>query len=383
VIRVTAVALALVLLPPDGPQQITQSGRGAYEASLTATRDGFAVAWYDTRDGHPEIYLRLVDERGAPAGPERRLTNQADRAYEADIAAIGDNLAVAWYEVSANRTTQAMIGLWTPDGKLLWSKPLAPPERISKNPVVRTVGQEVFVAWVAQNAARDFEVYAAWFDRRGNLLAAPQRLGPAGQTTWNVNATIDDRRRAWVVFDARIDTRSDELFVAQVDRVTSQITRVTADDGFASKYPDLAVGGGRVALTWFDERDGNKEVYLFVGDERALKGELDARAARITSTPGESIGAYVSWNAKRRRFGLAWCDNSEGQHEIYFEPFDTLGRPIGVTRRLTTNGTDSLIPAIRPSGAGFALVWNEFTSAGKGTHESDDDRSEVSLAFVE
>lgn len=382
-IRATVVALALVLLPADGPQQITQSGRGAYEASLTATRNGFAIAWYDTRDGHPEIYLRLVDERGEPAGPERRLTNQADRAYEAEVAAIGDTFAVAWYEVSANRTSHAMLGLFTNDGRRLWSKALAAPERISKNAVVRTVGQEIFVAWLAENAARDFEVYAAWFDRKGDLVAAPQRLGPAGQTTWNVNATIDDRRRAWVVFDARVDTRSDELFVARVDRVTSQITRVTADDGFASKHPDLAVGGGRVALTWFDERDGNKEVYLFVGDEHALKGGLDARAARITNTPGESIGAYVTWNPKRRRFGLAWCDNSEGQHEIYFELFDTLGRPIGVTRRLTTNGTDSLIPAIRPSGAGFALVWNEFMPAKEGTHESDDDRSEVSFAFVQ
>jgi hypothetical protein len=118
------------------------------------------------------------DERGEPAGPERRLTNQADRAYEADIAANGDNLAVAWYEVSPNRTSHAMIGVWTPDGQRLWSRPLAPPERISRNPVVRTVGQEIFVAWVAENAARDFEVYAAWFDRKGNLLAVPQDSVP-------------------------------------------------------------------------------------------------------------------------------------------------------------------------------------------------------------
>jgi hypothetical protein len=89
-----------------------------------------------------------------------------------------------------------------------------------------------------------------------------------------------------------------------------------------------------------------------------------------------------SWNPRRRRFGLAWCDNSEGQHEIYYEPFDVQGRPIGVTRRLTRNRTDSLIPAIRPSADGFSLVWNEYTPAGKGEHESDDDRSEVSIAFV-
>lgn len=379
-IRLAVATLAFFLFSPDAPHQVTQSGRGAYEASLTPTHGGFAVAWYDTRDGHPEIYSRLLDMRGRPAGPERRLTNQSDRAYEADIAAVGDDLALAWYQVAANRLSTAMLGMWTRDGHRLWSRPLG--ERISKNPVVRTVGKEVFCAWLEEDANRDFQVYAAWFDTDGNLIGVPQRVGPAGQTTWNVNATVDDRGRVWVVFDARVGTRTDELFVARVDKTTSQVTRVTADDGFASKYPDLAVGGGHVALTWFDEKDGNKEVYLFVGSDDDLREGLESRAARITNTPGESIGAYVAWNAKRRRFGLAWCDNSEGQHEIYFEPFDEKGRPIGVTRRLTKNRTDSLIPAIRPAGNGFAIVWNEYTPANKGAHESEDDRSEVSFALV-
>ena len=135
----------------------------------------------------------------------------------------------------------------------------------------------------------------------------------------------------------RVGTRADELFVARVDKSSSRVTRLTADDGRPSKYPDLAVGGGRVALTWFDERDGNKEVYLFVAREEELVEGLEARATRITNTPGESIGAYVAWNAKRRRFGLAWCDNTEGQHEVYFQSFDERGRPLEPARRLTFN----------------------------------------------
>src|SRR5262245_715460 len=66
---------------------------------------------------------------------------------------------------------------------------------------------------------------------------------------------------------------------------------------------------------WFDERDGNREVYLFVGSERELSGGVDNRALQVTSTPGESIGAYVAWNARRHRFGLVWCDSTEGQHD--------------------------------------------------------------------
>jgi hypothetical protein len=363
----------------NSPHQITQSGRGAFEASVAPTADGFAVAWYDTRDGHAEIYTRLLDRRGEAAGPERRLTNAADRAYEAEIASVGDNLAVAWYEVSANRSSHAMLGLWSRDGHQLWVRALALPERISKNVVVRAARGRIFCAWLAENAARDLEVYAAWFDTKGNPSEPPQHLGPAGQTTWNVNATIDDRGRAWVVFDARVGTRADEIFVARVDKSSSRVTRLTTDDGRASKYPDLAVGDGRVALTWFDERDGNKEVYLFIAREEELVEGLERRAIRITNTPGESIGAYVAWNAKRRRFGLSWCDNTGGQHEVYFQPFDERGHPVADARRLTFNPSDSLIPAIAAAGDGFALAWNEYTAASGSVHEPDDGRSEIAL----
>ena len=366
----------------DHPHQISQSRHGAYEASLTPSGVGFTVAWYDTRDGHAEIYSRLLDKRGETSGPERRLTTGTGRAYEAEIASVGDNLAVAWYEVAANRSAHAMLGLWSRDGRRLWTRALALPERISKNPVVRAARGRIFCAWLAENAARDFEVYAAWFDLKGNPSEPPQRLGPAGQTTWNVNATMDDRGRAWVVFDARVGTRTDEIFVARVDKSSSRVTRLTADDGRASKYPDLAVGGGRVALTWFDERDGNKEVYLFVAREEELVEGLENRAIRITNTPGESIGAYVAWNAKRRRFGLSWCDNTDGQHEVYFQSFDDQGHPLERARRLTFNASDSMIPAITASGDGFALAWHEYTAARGASHEPDDGRSEIAFMLV-
>lgn len=379
---VNVSVLALLFLAGQDAHRVTESGRGAYEVSLTPAGDGFAVAWHDTRDGHPQIYSRLLDKQGQPAGPERRLTTGSARALEADIAAVGGNFAVAWYEVSADRSSHAMLGLWSRDGKRLWDKALALPDRISKNPVVRATRNEIFCAWLAENGARDLEVYAAWFDLKGNPTIPAQRLGPAGQTTWNVNATIDDRGRAWVAFDARVNTRADEIFVARVGKATSQVTRVTANDGMPSKYPDLAVANGRVALTWFDERDGNKEVYLFVAGEDELIEGLEQRATRITNSPGESIGAYVAWNAKRRRFGLAWCDNSVGQHEIYFLSVDDRGTPIEAARRLTSTSTDSLIPAIKPFGGGFALAWGEYTPAKRDTHESDDARSEIVFALV-
>src|SRR5262245_44914531 len=116
------------------PIQVSQSGAGAYETALATEANGFAVAWYDTRDGNAEIYLRLLDSTGHPSSPERRLTETPDASYEASLERLGDSFIVAWYEQATDGQQTAMLGAWTRDGNRTWTQALAPG---SRNPVIR------------------------------------------------------------------------------------------------------------------------------------------------------------------------------------------------------------------------------------------------------
>jgi hypothetical protein len=170
-----------------------------------------------------------------------------------------------------------------------------------------------------------------------------------------------------VVFDAEASTRASEVYVARADASSAGAVRLTKDDGSPSKYPDLAIGaGGRAALSWQDDRDGNTEVYLLTGRLSDLTGEIEGRSHRVTTTPGESIGAYLKWN--RDQLGLAWSDKVSGQHEIYFESFDASGVSRGAARRLTKSQTWSLVPAIQPHRDGFALAWTEYAPESVEVH---------------
>ena len=357
-IKVAIIATFLTAACGGAPQQVSESGQGAYEASLTPIGNGYAVAWHDIRDGQSEIYLRQLDGSGEPAGPERRLTNDPALSYEANIQAAGENLAVSWYDKDTDGKLQARVGLFSPDGQGRWSHALSSTGRNSRNPVVRVRGREIFVAWIEDVDPQQSEVMAGWWDLEGKPLSPPRALGPASPTTWNVNAVVEPNGSAWVVFDARTGTRSDEIFMARAGKTSSEIVRLTGDDGVPSKYPDVALGGTRAALTWYDERDGNQEVYLSVAPIHQLS---DQSARRVTNTAGHSIGAYAAWSGQR--LGLAWSDDSAGQHEIYFQPFGANGAPLDDPTRLTDNPTSSLIPSIQPAGNGFALAWNEYETA--------------------
>ena len=284
----------------------------AYEPSLATFSDGLAVAWYDTRDGHGELYEQALDADARPRGEPVRLTTGRRDAYEPDIHAVegtgtGDGFVIGWYEKGDKGTFEPRLGFWSRNGAARWIKTLAPRGR---NTVARVHGELVFAAWVDDEVAPAAGVWTGWWNLHGETVVAPRRIADAGKTTYNLNAALSAGDGghgvpvAFVVFDATVRTKAEELYIAEDDGAHAQVTRLTPDDGFASTYPDLALSGSRAALTWFDAKDGNEEVYLSVGSLQALVRPDALTGSRVTNTKGHSIGAYTAWNGRPARAGV-------------------------------------------------------------------------------
>jgi hypothetical protein len=236
----------------------------------------------------------------------------------------------------------------------------------------------ITAAWIQVEPDATEAVYVGTWDHEGRESRSRARLGAASKTTWNLNIAVD-RSGVWVVFDAVGSTRASELFLGRLDASGPHLVRLTRDDGAESKYPDLKISNeGQVALTWYDMRDGNDEVYLFVGGQSDVRGEIDDRSRRVTMTDGESIGAYLVWNGGE--VGLAWSDKTPGPHEVFFQRFDSAGMPLGSEARITRSPMWSLVPAIRPWRQGFALAWNEYQPTSSQVHEGT---GEVVFALVD
>ena len=333
-----------------------------FEASVATHGDTAAVAWYDTRDRHAQIYVRFV----APEGEEIRLTRGHRHAYEPSLQLTEKSIVVAWYDkLPGSGDLTARLGAWSRDGTHRWTRRLGGAGRDSRNPVVRIFDDAIFCAWLEGARGKDPFVWSRWFDLEGRPISAPRRVAPASRTTWNLNAAIDDHGRPWMTFDARVGTTQSELFLAKVEAAGPRVFRVSKDDGFGSVYPDIAFSGSNVALTWFDQRDGNNEIYLYAGPAHQLEGPvssgfIESQAHRVTETRGSSIGAYLSWNSVSG--GLVWCDDTEGRYEVFFAPFDSGGILLEPPRRLSHSDAGSLIPSIATWRNGFAVAWNAYRS---------------------
>ncbi len=237
--------------------------------------------------------------------------------------------------------------------------------RNGRNPVIRVSGGEILAAWIETGAAETPGVWTQRFDAAGAALDQPRFAAPASRETWNLNAAIDDEGVFYVIYDAVLGTHAKELQLIEVGRGRIVRHPLSADDGYESVYPDIAVSGDRVAVSWADRRDGNEEVYLFVGSRADLSASVDRRAMRITHTPGESNSAYLAWNADR--LALAWNEKTGGSVDVIVRTFDSRGRPAGASRRLTQGGAQALLPAIRPWHGGFAVAWSDYVAVEDGS----------------
>jgi hypothetical protein len=128
-------------------------------------------------------------------------------------------------------------------------------------------------------------------------------------------------------------------------------TRLT-NDSDNSEYPSIGVSGCDVHIAWYDDRDGNNEIYYKRSTDNGTSWGSDTRLTNNSSTsyrPSIAIsGSYVH---------IAWYDMRNGNNEVYYKRSTDNGGSWGSDTRLTNNSTSSLYPCVAASGNNVHIVW--------------------------
>jgi hypothetical protein len=360
-----AVLVVFIAACSPGEGQVMRS----HELSLAVSPEGAFAAWHGGPAKSSSIYLQRLDARGQLRGPPIRISDGPGLAYEPDLVWGAGELAVAWYE-RERRTGKlsAWLAAVATDGTRTWMAPLSAGGEQARNPVVRFDDRTLHVAWIEQERPDSAEA-AIWYQRfslAGTPIAPPVRVGQASGETWNLNAAVHDGAFI-IVYDAALGTQAPELHMIAVRDGVPQHRRLSEDDGHASLYPDLQFSAaGHAALTWFDERDGNQEVYLLIADSAKIGSIGTSAARRISHTPDESIGAYLAWSGEV--IGIAWSDSMGSRRDIFTQQFGADGRPIGPIYRLRSTAELAGVPAIHGRGDGFLIAWNGYVLRGDAAH---------------
>jgi len=354
--------------------QVSAGGRAAsWVPTVEIAGENVHVAWVDTQDGNEEEYYRRSPNAGRGWEPIRRLTRDGANSWAPSLAASGRQVHLVWFDQSDSPFQPRAVETEL-DGVLERMGLAFLPE---PGGVLVPDPQEEARRRCAEKARRIESAAPAWVAAGGDatrlraILDQVQLLGAEGATYLVKERKLDEAMRllglvyrphsfpdlplvyygdalltrvadklrqvsdaapAWVArggdpFALAAALRSVEehldlaiheweIYARRSDdggRGWGPAQRLTHAPGISHR-PSVVADGDHVAVLWFDERDGNLEIYA---KESTDGGRTWGADQRLTAAPGDS--RHVSVALAGGELYAVWYDERDGNPEIYFK----------------------------------------------------------------
>ncbi|HUT54184.1 MAG TPA: putative metal-binding motif-containing protein [bacterium] len=337
---------------PD--MRVTYNSYSGSVPSLSWTGSEFGVSWQDDRSGNWEIYFSRISAAGAKIGSDLRVTSDANYSQLPSLSWSGSEFGVCWednrdnnYEIYFSRISAA--------GVIIGSNlRLTSHNGISYRPSLTWSGSEFGVSW-EDTRGGTWKIYFSRISAFGLKIGTDLRVSDSlgGSYYPSLSWTGSEFGVSW---DDRQDG-NDEIYFARLSAAGTKIgsdLRVTGDAN-RSGYPSLSWTGSEFGVSWFDERDGNREIYFARISSTGTKIGSDIRVTTDVST---SDYPNLLWAGSE--FGVSWNEHRDGNMEIYFTLISAAGTKIGSDFRVTSANGNSCWPSLSWTGSEFGLGWADF-----------------------
>jgi len=318
---------------------------------VAANGDTVHVVWDDNRDGNPEIYYKSSPDGGTSWGSDTRLTDDPAYSELASVAVFESNIHIVWRdmrdgnrEIYYKRSTNGGSS-WSTDVRLTNNT------GISFSPSVSVSGNTVHVVW-DDNRDGNYEIYYKSSPDGGTSWGSDTRLTDDPVNSRYASAAVSGTD-VHVVWDDERDGNPEIYYKSSPDGGTSwgtdiRLTNQTAD----SEHPSVAVSGSTVHVVWDDNRDGNYEIYYKRSPDSGTSWGTDTR---LTYNSEQSL--YPSAVASESNVHVLWFDERDGNPEIYYKSSPNAGISWGTDTRLTNDPANSRYASAAVSSTNVHVVW--------------------------
>jgi Neuraminidase (sialidase) len=126
----------------------------------------------------------------------------------------------------------------------------------------------------------------------------------------------------------------------------------------SSSYPcfgnarGVAAETNNIHVTWFDQRDGNREIYYRRSTDAGISWGSETR---LTNDPGISETPCITVTGSTVH--IIWKDSRDGNEEIYYKRSTDAGVTWQADTRLTNSSGFSYAPSLASSGKDVYITW--------------------------
>ena len=371
-----------------------------FARDIAITSDGaLHAAWFDTRDGHAQIYTARSRDGGTTWDPAVRVAPTADSQQHAAIAASGTTVYLAWHEVQAGMFHVYLAR--SDDAGTTWStaRKMSTTGK-SAHPSLAADGDRIHVVFADTDASTEI-MYLSSSDR-GATWGVPVQLSPPQHESWVGGVATSGTRVVVSWVDYRDANEEEYLRISSDGGTTWDAARRMTEDAADSWAPSVAIAGDTIHFAWFDRRDtlyDDGDVEEYVDDLGEIVGlslepapprtpdryylwdfeaRLDTKVAAIQAAipayierggdPAVVMVAFDEYMRRRAAWSFGW--------EIYYKRSTDGGVTFGPDTRLTNAPHLSQRPSIAAVGDRVDLVWFD----GRDGDPSNQDELEIYAA---
>jgi hypothetical protein len=317
--------------------------------SIAAAGDTVHIVWSDYRDNrYSEIYYKRSIDGGVNWDLDRRLTCDTTPSGSPSVAVSGMDVHVAWEdwrddywgEIYYKRSIDGGA-TWCPDTRLSYGR-----DR-SWHSCIAVAGPNVHVVWLDQ---RDLyhQIYYTRSTDEGVTWEPENRLTNTNSSNYLKPSIAVSGSKVHVVWD---DTKLFYKRSTDGGATWGPDTAIVNGPSFSAQ-PSIALSGANVHVTWWDYRDRNVEMYYKKSTDEGLTWGSDIRLTNDTaSSESPSIASSGS------NVHLVWFDQRDGNYELYYKRSTDSGTTWSLDTRLTNDSAYSRNPSVVVSGPVVHLLW--------------------------
>lgn len=341
---------------------VNDDGTNVYQDYPAISMDeagNFIVTWYDNRDGTYYIYGQMYDNAGNPSGTNFKISDNtgSQNQYDPSVYTNGSRFIVAWDDGRDDRSIYYRV--FNTDGT-----PATADKKVNDISGIRnqdypsidvnSSGYGV-ITWYDTRYNSTGSILYSTFDTEGNIIDDNIYLGAGFEN----DVKIGEDSTIICVSDFS-SVHIHYFIISNTGIDSANVEDNTTSSRFA---PRVAIDNmNNFAVVWYDYRNGNADIYgqLFTNTGTPVGSNF-----LVNDDAGVNAQTYPDIAmAPSGKFLVTWCDNRNGNNDIYGQIYNPDGSKVGVDfviNDTTGNNANQFDPSVTYVNNGrFVVVWMDY-----------------------